>query len=93
MEIIITDRAKNQLNHLKEESKTNKPWRIYIKSYGWCPTFGLTQDEVEDGDIRIEKDDFTFIASDIIEERFHSFTIDYGDNPLRRNFKVTETKN
>lgn len=89
MKVKITDIAQKELKKTLESIKNRKPLRIYVAGYGWGgPSFGLALDELKEGDMKVEVDDYTFLIEEDLAENFGSFTIDYSNNWLRRGFTV-----
>ncbi len=90
MDIKLTDEAKKELAKLAEQKDYNdKPLRIYLAGYGWAgPSFAIALDELKDGDVKSEVDNFTFIVEEELVDTFPSFTVDYSNSWLRRGFLV-----
>ena len=89
MKIDLTNKAKVELENLMKSREDKKPLRIYIASFGWGgPEFGLALDELKEGDLKTEINDFTFLIEENLVESFSAFTIDYSNNWLRRGFNV-----
>lgn len=90
MEIVVTDKAKEKLEELLTEQKTDKSLRLYIASYGWGgPSFGMALEEPTDTDSKYTVDGFNFILEEGFDQVYGKFTIGYSDSFLRKGFTVT----
>lgn len=89
MEIVLTDKAKDQIQLLEQNSKGNKMVRINITSFGWAgPTYGVVLDELKDDDVEVSHDNLNFIFEKVLYNRLKKVEIDYMKLPFFSKFVV-----
>lgn len=94
MEIILTEKAKNELGKLEEKTKGGKFIRVFVAAFGWGgPTFGVALDELKDGDMEIEHDGSVFIFEKELAKLLKKVEIDYVNLPFFSKFVVNAYQN
>ena len=89
MNVDLTQNAIDMLEKLVVNKET-EPLRLFVAGYGWGgPTFGLTQDELKEGDLEIEEEGFRFVFEDTLADVYSGFKVDYMDGLFRKGFIVS----
>ncbi len=89
MIIEVTDLAREELDKILEDKKTDKHLKIYVAGHGWGgPSFGMALEEPAEDDLKLEVDGYKFLVADGLEEAYDKFLVSYSDNPLKKSFTI-----
>lgn len=81
MSINISTEALNELkNILSDKQLDGNVVRVFVSGMGWSgPQFNLSLDEVNEDDLSVEADNFTFVVEKELVDEFGTFEIKYFD--------------
>lgn len=73
------------------EKKSKKYVRLHMAGFGWGgPAFSIVLDEqIKDGDIKVEVNEITFLVNGEFEEFLNDSTISHSKSMFGTNFKVS----
>ena len=79
MSINISTEALNELkNILSDKQLDGNVVRVFVSGMGWSgPQFNLSLDEVNEDDLSVEADNFTFVVEKELVDEFGTFEIKY----------------
>ncbi len=87
MEFILTEKAKEKLNEMKND---NKPIKLAITGYSWCGAkFGIVSEKQSEIEKSYNVDGIDIIVSDELEGAIKGAEIDYSTSLFTRGFEIT----
>lgn len=87
MKVSLSQRAKEEIF---KENINNKALRIYVAGFGWGgPKFGLSLDEVKEGDVVKESDGLKFVVDKDLDKEYKEVIVDFTKNWLGRQYIVS----
>lgn len=93
MIIEVTDLAREELDKILEDKKTDKHLKIYVAGHGWGgPSFGMALEEPAEDDLKVESEGYNFLIADGLEDMYEKFTVDYSNSMLRKGFVILPSR-
>lgn len=87
MEFKLTDKAKEKLNEMQNESK---PIKLAITGYSWCGAkFGIVSEKQSEIEKVYNVDGIDLIVSDELEGAIKGAEIDYSTSFFTKGFEIT----
>lgn len=86
MEFILTEKAKEKLNELKNNEQ---PIKLKITGYSWCGAeLGIVSEKQSENDKVYKVEGIDLIVSDELEGAIKGAEIDYTNGVFRKGFEV-----
>lgn len=94
MNIVLTQKAKEQIDYMLENKSENLNIRISVKGFGWGgPVLGMALEESYENDTKINQQNIDFYFEESIKGYAAIIIIEYIDNDYRKGFKVSYKEN
>lgn len=86
MEFVLTEKAKDKLNELKNNEQ---PIKLKITGYSWCGAeLGIVSEKQSENDKIYNVEGIDLIVSDELEGAIKGAEIDYTNGVFRKGFEV-----